>query len=398
VGEDGALFRPGGKAVRPKLILGALAAVATLAGAVTAQTPGLTQQEPAPEAGLSVGPATIAPHWTKNPDYPTSIPEGTAYYIVVRGDTLWDISARFLKNAYLWPQIWNENKYIKDAHWIYPGDPIVLPKLAIVAEQAGQAPAPGGPEGLGEGPIPGMVEPGAEAGGAAAALGPVTEEMSLQCAQYVVQDREDESLFVVGSEEGSDKLSFGDRDLVYLNKGSNHGVKAGDLYTLQHVAYGVKHPTSGRKIGTKIETTGWVKVILVQENTACAVIEQACMDVHPGDYLKPFEKVNVPMVVRRAPEECCSTENGKTMRHVVDLAEDAAIGGTGQFITIDAGTDDGVAPGNVFSVYRIMYPSVPTPRNVVGEATIVSVRERTATAKITYARKEIMLGDQVQLR
>ena len=72
--------------------------------------------------------------------------------------------------------------------------------------------------------------------------------------------------------------------------------------------------------------------------------------------------------------------------------------GVSSVITIDAGTDDGVAPGNVFSVYRIMYPSVPTPRNVVGEATIVSVRERTSTAKVTYARKEIMLGDQVQLR
>jgi hypothetical protein len=185
---------------------------------------------------------------------------------------------------------------------------------------------------------------------------------------------------------------------LYLNKGSNHGVKAGDLYSLHHVAYGVKHPISGRKLGTKIETTGWVKVVLVQENTACVVVEMACHDIHAGDYLKPFEKVNVPMVLRRAPEECCSTENGKTMRHVVDLQDDASIGGAGQFITIDAGTEDGVAPGNVFSVYRIMYPSVPTPRNVVGEATIVSVRERTATAKITYSRKEIMLGDQVQLR
>ena len=383
--------------MRPKLILGALAAVATLSGAVTAQTPdGVLQQAPAAEPGLSVGPATIAPHWTKNPDYPTSIPEGTAYYIVVRGDTLWDISARFLKNAYLWPQVWNENKYIKDAHWIYPGDPIVLPKLAIIAEQAGQAAPAGEPEGLGrEGaPISGMVEQG----DAASALVPVTEELSLQCAQYVVRDREDESLYIVGSEEGSDKLAFGDRDLVYLNRGSNAGVKAGDLYTLHHVAYTVKHPASGRKVGTKIETTGWVKVILVQEDTACAVVEQACFDIHAGDYLKPFEKVNVPMVVRQAPEECCSTENGKTMRHVVDLQDDAAIGGTGQFLTIDAGTDDGVAPGNVFSIYRVMYPSVPTPRNVVGEATIVSVRDRTATAKITYSRKEIMLGDQVQLR
>ena len=380
--------------MRPKLILGGLVAGAMVVGAALAQ-------EPPQAAGLQTGPATIAPHWTKNTSFPTAIPEGAAYYIVVRGDTLWDISARFLKNPYLWPQVWNENKYIKDAHWIYPGDPIVLPNVALVAAGAGQPPAAGEPEGLGPegGPgIPGMVEPGEGEAGAAASLGPVTEELSLQCAQYLVNDREDESLFVVGSEEGSDKLAYGDRDLVYLNKGSNAGVKAGDLYTLHHVAYAVKHPASGKKLGTKIETTGWVKVILVQENTACAVVEQACVDVHAGDYLKPFEKVNVPMVVRRGPEECCSTENGKTMRHVVDLQDDVSIAGTGLFVTIDAGTEDGVAPGSVFSVYRSMYPSVPTPRNVVGEATVVAVRERTATAKITYARKEIMLGDQVQLR
>ena len=395
--------------MRPKLILGSLVAVGMAASPILAQTqtaPGF-KQGPAPgapaaadAAGLQTGPATIAPHWTKNSSYPTSIPEGTAYYIVVRGDTLWDISARFLKNPYLWPQIWNENKYVKDAHWIYPGDPIVLPKVALVAEGAGQAPAPTGPEGVAGqagAPIPGMVEPGGEAG-AAAALGPVTEELSLQCASYVVDDREDESLFVIGSDEGMDKHAYGDRDLLYLNKGSNSGVKAGDLYTLHHVAYAVKHPTSGKKLGTKIETTGWVKVILVQENTACAVVEQACFDVHAGDYLKPFEKVNVPMVVRRAPEDCCSTENGKTMRHVVDLQDDVSIAGTGTFVTIDAGTADGVAPGTVFSVYRVMYPSVPTPRNVVGEATVVAVRDKTATAKITYSRREIMLGDSVQLR
>lgn len=380
--------------MRPKLILGGLVAVVMAGGAVLAQ-------EPAP-AGLQSGPATIAPHWTKNTSFPTSIPEGAAYYIVARGDTLWDISARFLKNPYLWPQIWNENKYIQDAHWIYPGDPLLLPKLALVAEQAGQPPAPTGPEGLApetEAPLGGAgLEPGAGEAGAAASLGPVTEELSLQCASYVVNEREDDSLYLVGSDEGGEKLSMGDRDLVYLNKGSNAGVKAGDVYSLHHVAYTVKHPVSGKKLGTKIETTGWVKVILVQENTACAVIEQACLDVHAGDYLKPFEKVNVPMVVRRAPEECCSSENGKTLRHVIDLQDDVSIGGQGLFLTIDAGTSDGVAPGTVFSVYRTMYPSVPTPRNVIGEATVVAVRDKTATAKITYSRKEIMVGDQVQLR
>jgi LysM repeat protein len=355
---------------------------------------GLAQDAP---AGLQTGPATIAPHWTKNSSYPTQVPEGAAYYVVVRGDTLWDLAARYLKNPYLWPQIWDQNKYIRDAHWIYPGDPLVLPKLAVIAEQAGQPPVPTGPEGLGEeGALGG--EAGAGEAGAASALRPVTEELSLQCAEYVASQREDESLQLIGSAQGGDKVALAERDIVYLNKGSNSGVKAGDLYTLHHVVYPLKHPVTGKKLGSKVETTGWVKVILVQEDTACAVIEQSCTDIHAGNYLKPFEKVNVPMVVQPPPADCCAPANGKITRHVVDMQEAASIAGTGQFLTIDAGAEDGVAPGNVFSVFRSTYPSVPTPRDAVGEVTVVAVREKTATAKLTYSRKEVMLGDQVELR
>jgi hypothetical protein len=364
-------------------------------GLVLVLAGGIALAQDAP-AGLQTGPATIAPHWTKNSSYPTQIPEGAAYYVVVRGDTLWDIATRYLKSPYLWPQIWDENKYIKDAHWIYPGDPIVLPKLAVVAEQAGQAPEAGGPEGLGEPSALGG-EAG-EAGAGGPVLQPVTEELSLQCSEYVVSEREDESLYVIGSEQGRDKVALAERDLVYLNKGSNAGVKAGDLYTMHHPVYPLKHPVTGKKLGTKIETTGWLKVILVQEDTACAVIEQSCSDIHGGNYLKPFEKVNVPMVAQRPRAECCAPANGKLARHVVDIQEAASIAGAGQFVTIDAGTDDGVAPGNVFSVFRHVYPSVPTPRDPVGEVTVVAVRDRTATAKVTYSGKEVMLGDQIELR
>lgn len=86
-----------------------------------------------PPSGLKL----VDGHWTAWE--PPTPPEGAKVHVVVSGDTFWSLAAANLGNPYLWPQIWEKNQYVRDAHWIYPGDPLVMDLAVAPATQVGAA-------------------------------------------------------------------------------------------------------------------------------------------------------------------------------------------------------------------------------------------------------------------
>src|SRR5262245_55480091 len=84
----------------------------------------------------------VGDHWTPyEPPGVESFPQGSQVHVIVKGDTLWDLAGKYLDNPFLWPQIWDVNQYITDSHWIYPGDPLLIPGKPTVIGEKGPEPA-----------------------------------------------------------------------------------------------------------------------------------------------------------------------------------------------------------------------------------------------------------------
>src|SRR3954452_8592648 len=82
----------------------------------------------------------VGNHWTAyNPPDPSTYPTGAKTYTIKRGDTLWGLAQSQLGNAYLWPQLWESNTWITDAHWIYPGDVVLVEGEGVSAVEAAQS-------------------------------------------------------------------------------------------------------------------------------------------------------------------------------------------------------------------------------------------------------------------
>src|SRR6185436_14161276 len=97
----------------------------------------------------------VGDHYTPyNPPDPATYPAGAKTHEIKAGDTLWALAQQFYGNAYLWPQLWESDTWITDAHWIYPGDVLLGEGEAAAAAVVAKPGATGTTEPAGEGESP----------------------------------------------------------------------------------------------------------------------------------------------------------------------------------------------------------------------------------------------------
>ena len=81
---------------------------------------------------------------------------------------------------------------------------------------------------------------------------------------------------------------------------------------------------------------------------------------------------------------------------IVVSLEDQVTLGEGYLVSINLGEEAGVVPGNLFTIFRYIYPNAP--RKVLGELAILTVQRRNATARIKESWDFIDIGDLVELK
>lgn len=255
-------------------------------------------------------------------------------YTVVKGDTLWDISGKFLKEPWRWPEIWDLNKeQIKDPHWIYPGDVIVLdrsgaqPRLRLVrgsADSSRLSPRTR-VEALEAQPIPSIP---------AGVIGPflslplVIEASALETAPLIVAG--DENRVMMGN--GSRAFARG------LNP------EQGRTLHVYRAAAPIVDPETGAYLGYGATYLGEAKVLDFAEISTIE-ITSVKREIGIGDRLLP---AGPPMPYAYTPHAPATEVSGRIISGYSNLREM----GPNSIVALNRGSRDGLDEGTVLAIYR----------------------------------------------
>jgi hypothetical protein len=308
-------------------------------------------------------------------------------YVVVKGDTLWGISAKFLKNPWYWPEIWQVNPQIENPHLIYPGDMLALiyvdgqPRLVMaqrgdmagtyklspkkrISELASAIPA-----------IP------LEAIAPFLSNGRIVTEEELEAAPYVLLGKHGN--LIVGA--GDNVYGRGEAVID-----ASYGIfRKGQIYT---------DPDSGEFLGIEARAIATGRTTEKQGDIVTVSIAKSSEEIRQGDRLLEQEdrEINTTFFPANPDNEI----RGKIIA-VLD-----GVNQIGQYdvVTINQGTREGIKEGTVLAVHRkgeqVRDPytkeilQLPTGR--AGIMMVFRAFEKLSYALILSAERPLSVLDEVR--
>lgn len=290
----------------------------------------------------------------------------------------------------------------------------------------------------------------------------VTHRNTLLCAGYIRFQRIPDSPEIVGAEQEQEQRVFVDGDIVYLNAGSQQGIKDGDRFQIIRPRGDVKgvHRQKKGALGVYVQEIGMLQVFKVRENTSAAQITFSCDAALLGDLLRRIPHKESPLQRPEVALDRFADPTGKQTGRLIMARGGRETVTRNDVVYIDLGSEDKVAPGEYLTIYRplgtgnltridneenargrasgfqgdrfrgggfsiqaqrakdstafrdsdgryhlrpittkeIKRDRPPMPRKIVGEMVIVDVQLRTATAIITRVAEEVHTGDWVEIQ
>ena len=252
-------------------------------------------------------------------------------YVVVKGDTLWGISAKFLKDPWQWPKVWKMNRAeIKNPHRIYPGDVVALdnssgtPQLRLLHETVTLQP----------GAVEEPLQKEAIQTIAPSVIGPFLSQPLL-----IENGQLDSAPRIISAQENRVILSPGTR--VYVNN-----IKEGDglHWNVYRPGEQLSDPDTKEVLGTEAIYLGDVNIARYGA-PATGDIMRAKEEIFTKDRLVVSADEFKSSFVPHAPE---TQINGRIMRIYGGVAE----GGPNTVVSINRGKKDGLEEGHVLAISR----------------------------------------------
>jgi len=258
-------------------------------------------------------------------------------HIVVKGDTLWDISGKFFMDPWKWPYIWGMNKdTIKDPHWIYPGDIILLDRASgtLRIGQAGTDSA-GGVIRLSPKVREGHSIHDAISSIPASAIAPFLSQ-PLVIEEGALKD----GPTLVGAREG--RVILGAHDTGFAS-GLTRGM--GNRWQIYRPGKTFTDPDTDEVLGVEAIYLGNAEVTEFADVSTIA-ITQSVQEIYKGDRLvAPPSGELVSHYLPRAPDSNISAS-------VISIYGGVSQAGQNTIITLNKGKRDGLESGHVLALYH----------------------------------------------